>query len=301
MVGQDRHVGRASVARAASYSRRVTSPAPTSTDAVGPAPTTSLLDRFRLTDRVALVTGAGRGIGAATAIGFADAGADVALVARTATQLEEVAEQVRRRGRRAIVLPADVNDVDRFAELVGATVEAFGRLDVVVNNAGGTAPAPLLATSVRASEAAFHFNVTTAFELTRVAVPHLLATGGNVINISSALGHLRDRGFAAYGTAKAALAHLTRLTAADLAPRVRVNAIACGSIATAALETVLTNEAIRTAMEQGTPLRRLGEPEEIAAAALWLASPAGAFVTGKIIEVDGGIETPNLSLGLPDL
>ena len=125
--------------------------------------------------------------------------------------------------------------------------------------------------------------------------------GGAIVNISSAIGRLSDRGFVAYGTAKAALTHMTRLMAADLAPRIRVNAIAVGSVATSALETVLTDDALREQMESGTPLRRLGEPDDIALAALYLASPAGSFVTGKVLEVDGGLEAPNLALGLPDL
>ena len=187
-------------------------------------------------------------------------------------------------------------------ELVDRAVGEFGRIDIVVNNAGGSAPRALLDTSERMMEKAFHFNVTTAFELSRRAAPHLLATGeGSILNISSAMGRLRDRGFVAYGTAKAALAHMTRLMAADLAPKVRVNAIAVGSVATSALDVVLTNEDLRRQMVEATPLKRLGEVEDIAAAALWLTSPAGSFVTGKVIEVDGGIEAPNLPLGLPDL
>jgi 7-alpha-hydroxysteroid dehydrogenase len=125
--------------------------------------------------------------------------------------------------------------------------------------------------------------------------------GGSIVNISSAMGRLRDRGFAAYGTAKGALAHLTRLMAADLAPRIRVNAIAVGSVATSALEVVLTNDDLRNEMVEGTPLKRLGEPEDIALGVLYLASPAGSFITGKVLELDGGIETPNLGLNLPDL
>ena len=125
--------------------------------------------------------------------------------------------------------------------------------------------------------------------------------GGAIVNISSAIGRLSDRGFVVYGTAKAALTHMTRLMAADLAPRIRVNAIAVGSVATSALETVLTDDALRTQMEDGTPLRRLGQPDDIALAALYLASPVGSFVTGKVLEVDGGLEAPNLALGLPDL
>jgi 7-alpha-hydroxysteroid dehydrogenase len=261
-----------------------------------------LVDRFRLTDRVAVVTGAGRGIGAACARALAEFGADVVLTARTESQLREVAADIERLGRRALVVPADVSDLSTLPALVDATVAEFGRLDVVVNNAGGSMPQPFLDTSVKAFEGAFHFNVTTAFALTQAATPHLLEHGhGAVVNISSVMGRVRDRGFAAYGTAKAALAHLTRLLAADLAPRVRVNAIAVGSVATSALEIVLTNDALRTEMVDKTPLKRLGEPEDIALAALYLASDAAGFVTGKVWEVDGGIEAANLGLGLPDL
>jgi len=125
--------------------------------------------------------------------------------------------------------------------------------------------------------------------------------GGSAVNISSAMGRMADRGFVAYGTAKAALTHMTRLLAADLAPKVRVNAIAVGSTATSALEIVLGDEAVHAEMVRRTPLRRLGDAEDIALAVLYLASPASSWVTGKILEVDGGLEEANLELGLPDL
>jgi 7-alpha-hydroxysteroid dehydrogenase len=260
-----------------------------------------ILDRFLLTDRVAIVTGGGRGIGAAIAIAYAEAGADVVLAARTGEQLAHVAEQVTALGRGAATVPCDLNDLDAVGGIVDAAMTRFGRIDVVVNNAGGSPPRPFLDTSTGALERAFHFNVTTAFALSKAAAPHLLDAGGaSILNISSAMGRLTDRGFVAYGTAKAAMAHMTRLLASDLAPRVRVNALAVGSVATSALATVLDGD-LRGRMEAATPLRRLGQPDDIAAAALWLASPAGSFVTGKVIEVDGGIEAPNLALGLPDL
>jgi 7-alpha-hydroxysteroid dehydrogenase len=123
----------------------------------------------------------------------------------------------------------------------------------------------------------------------------------SVINISSVVGRVAGRGYLAYGTAKAALAHYTRLAASDLAPRIRVNAIAVGSVATSALEIVLTDDSLRGQMEKATPLGRIGDPEDIAAAVVFLASPAGRYVTGKILEVDGGLDRPNLDLGLPDL
>jgi len=262
----------------------------------------SVLDQFLLTDRVAIITGAGRGIGAAIARTFADVGADVVIASRTKEQLDEVAADVRAAGRQAVVVPCDVTDSANLEELVRRAVAEFGRIDVVVNNAGGTNPRPMLDTSEGFFERAFHFNVTTAFALSKVAVPHMLnGDGGSIVNISSAMGRFRDRGYVAYGTAKAALAHMTRLMAADLAPRIRVNAIAVGSVATSALETVLHDDAIRSEMVDKTPLRRLGRPDDIALGALWLASPAGSYVTGKVIEIDGGIEASNLDLRLPDL
>ena len=262
----------------------------------------TVLDRFRVDGRAAIVTGAGRGIGAACALALAEAGADVVLASRTVEQLEAVAKEIDGLGRRALVAPIDVNDNDSVASLVDRSIEAFGRVDIVINNAGGTMPRPMLDTSPGYLERSFHFNVTSAFVLSKAAAPHMLAAGeGSIVNIGSAIGRLRDRGMLAYGTAKAAMMHMTRLMAADLAPKVRVNAIAVGSIATSALEVVLESDELREQMIQGTPLKRLGEPDDIALAALYLASPAASFVTGKVMEVDGGLEEANLELGLPDL
>ncbi|MGH3439942.1 MAG: SDR family oxidoreductase [Sciscionella sp.] len=261
-----------------------------------------ILDRFRLTGQVAIVTGAGRGIGAATARALAEAGADVVICSRTESQLHEVAAAIAAAGRTAHVVTADVSDLDAAAALAQAAYDTFGRLDLVVNNVGGSMPGPFLDTTPKYLEDAFHFNVSTAHALARAAVPLMLAgDGGAVVNISSIMGRVRDRGYLAYGTAKAALAHYTQLAAADLAPRVRVNAIAVGSVATSALEIVVSNEELRTRMEQATPLRRLGDPDDVAAAVVYLASAAGGYVTGKLLEVDGGLEASSLNLGLPDL
>jgi 7-alpha-hydroxysteroid dehydrogenase len=273
-----------------------------------------ILDRFLVTDRVAVVTGAGRGIGAATAVALAQAGADVVISARTEDQLAKVARQVEAAGRRAVIVPADLSDLDAAAGLADAAVHAFGRLDIVVNNVGGALPRPFLATKPRHLADAFQFNVTVAHRLTQAAVPHLLAGAtaagdsaaspphaGAVVNISSAMGRVAGRGYLAYGTAKAALAHYTRLAAADLAPRILVNAIAVGSAATSALDIVLTDDTLRRQMEEAIPLGRIADPEEVAAAVLYLVSPAGSYLTGKILEVDGGIDRPNFDLGLPDL
>jgi 7-alpha-hydroxysteroid dehydrogenase len=260
-----------------------------------------ILDRFRVTDRVAIVTGAGRGIGAASAVALAQAGADVVISARTEDQLHKVAREIEAAGRRAHVVQADLSDLDAAAALAAAAQDAFGRLDIVVNNVGGAMPRAFLDTKPRHLENAFQFNVSVAHALTRAAVPHLLETRGSVVNISSVMGRVAGRGYVAYGTAKAALAHYTRLAALDLAPRVRVNAIAVGSVATSALDIVMTNDELRTQMEGNTPLGRIGEPEDIAATVLFLASSAGAYITGRVVEADGGIGAPNLDLGLPDL
>src|SRR6185312_8957031 len=193
-----------------------------------------ILDRFRVTGQAAVVTGAGRGIGAATAIALAQAGADVLISARTEDQLAKVAREIEAAGRRAVVVPADLSDLDAAAGLAEAAVSAFGRLDIVVNNVGGAMPRPFLDTAPRHLSRAFEFNVATAHSLTRAAVPHLLAATENgttsaVINITSTVGRVAGRGYLAYGIAKAALAHYTRLAAADLAPRIRVNGIAVGA------------------------------------------------------------------------
>jgi 7-alpha-hydroxysteroid dehydrogenase len=263
---------------------------------------TQVADRFRLDGKVAVVTGAGRGIGAASALALAGQGADVLVSARTAAQLDDVVGEVEKLGRRAVAVPADLSDLDATAGLAGAAVEAFGRIDVVVNNVGGTMPRAFLDTSTGYLARAFSFNVLTAHALTRAAVPHLLAAGGgSVVNISSALARLSGRGYLAYGTAKAALAHWGELAAADLAPKIRVNTIAVGSVATSALDLVTGDDALRAQVESVPLLRRIGDVEDIAAAVVYLASPASGYVTGTLVEVDGGLDRPNLDLGLPDL
>lgn len=269
----------------------------------------SILDRFTLTDHVAVVTGAGRGIGAATAVALAEAGADVLISSRTEAQLAEVAQRIEATGRRAVVVPADLADTDEVAGLAQAAYDAFGRLDVVVNNVGGTIPNAFLDTDVAYLEESFHFNVATAHALSRAAVPLMLASAGgpddprqkSITSISSMMGRTAARGYLAYGVAKAALAHWTRLAATDLSPGIRVNGVYVGSVMTSALEFVAGVPAMKQQMEEATPLGRIGEAEDIAAAVVYLSSRAGQFVTGKLLEVDGGIQQPNLDLGLPDL
>ncbi|HWP64866.1 MAG TPA: glucose 1-dehydrogenase [Candidatus Limnocylindria bacterium] len=253
-----------------------------------------ILDLFKLTDQVAIVTGAGRGIGRGIALAYAEAGAHVVCAARSVAQIEETAAGVRARGRRALAVECDVNERAQLERLVAATLAEFGRIDLLVNNAGGWLPKDALRTSEKAFEEAFHFNVTSAFALTRLVVPHMVerAGGGAIVNISSRAGGLVQGGFAAYGTAKAALSFLSRILGAEFAPKVRVNAIAVGAVDTSALAIVMTDENLRREFERNTPMGRIGHVEDIAACAVYLASPAAAWVTGKVFEVDGGSEIP---------
>jgi 7-alpha-hydroxysteroid dehydrogenase len=252
-----------------------------------------ILDRFKLDGRVAVVTGAGRGIGEGAALAFAEMGAHVVCAARTPDQIEATAEKVRGFGGRALAVPCDVTDRAQLENLVERTVAEFGRVDVVVNNAGGSPPKPALRTSEVMFESALRFNVTSAFLLSRLAIPHMLeGDGGSIVNISSAAGRFPQAGFVAYGTAKAALSFMTRQLAAEFAPKVRVNAIAVGAVATSALAPFL-DDSLRAKMESLTPMARIGEVEDIALMALYLASPASSWVTGKVMEVDGGSESTN--------
>lgn len=261
-----------------------------------------ILDMFRLNGRVAIITGAGRGIGAAIATAFAEVGADVVIGSRTEEQLRDVAATVKKAGRRAGVVTGDLSTRAGLEKLVQCALDEFGRLDVVVNNVGGSLPMPFLNTTEEHFNEALLWNVTTAFNLTQLAVPHMLKQGaGSVINIASAIGQFPDRGFSAYGTAKAALIHLTKNLACDLAPKIRVNAIAPGAIATSALDVVLTNEPIKKMMVEMTPLKRIGLVEDVAAGAVYLASPASAYITGRVIDIDGGLRRANLEMGIPDL
>jgi 7-alpha-hydroxysteroid dehydrogenase len=262
-----------------------------------------ILDRFRLDGHVAVVTGAGQGIGRGIALGLAEAGATVVVGARTQADLDEVVARIEETGGRALAVVTDVLVEDDRRRLVDSAVDRFGRLDVLVNNAGGTGPRPAMATSERFFDMAMKFNVTAPFLMSQLGAQAMVDTAGrgSIVNISSRSSDMVLSSFVAYGAGKAALNQMTRNLAAELAPLVRVNAIGVGGVATQGLEVVLTDDDLRAQFEGNTPMGRPGEPEDIACAALYLASAASSWVTGKLLHVDGGCERPAIDVPAPRL
>jgi 7-alpha-hydroxysteroid dehydrogenase len=249
------------------------------------------VERFSLHGKVALVTGAGRGIGAGIARGFTEAGATVAVVARTRADVDEVVDELVASGSQALALTADVRDLDSLPEVIDRTVAEFGGLDILVNNAGGEISPPFLDTRVDHIKDAIHFNVLVPFELSRLAVPHLLERpGASILNISSQTTLVSVRGSLAHHTGKTAESQLTLSMAADLGPRIRVNALLPGPIETEALRRYFDekDDSLRHSLADHTRMKRLGTPDDVASAAIFLSSPAASWITGLLMELTGG-------------
>lgn len=243
---------------------------------------------FSLKGQVALVTGGGAGIGKAISLMFAEAGADVACTDLKPEDAEAVAQECQSFGGRAIGLKLDVTKEEERVQVVEKIVKELGKLTVLINNAGGGGPKPF-DMPMGDFEWAFQLNLFSLFRLSQLAHPHMKAAGGGaIVNISSMAGENKNKRMCSYGASKAAVNHLTRNMAFDLGPdNIRVNAIAPGAIRTAALATILTPEIEKTMLKH-TPLARLGEGTDIAAAALYLVSPASAWVSGQVLTVSGG-------------
>jgi 7-alpha-hydroxysteroid dehydrogenase len=192
---------------------------------------------------------------------------------------------------------------ENLARLVSVTVEQFGRLSILVNNAGGTPPRPAMQTSSRYLTTALQFNVVAPFLLSQLAAQAMVDTNGSgsVVNISSRSSDMVMSCMVAYGAGKAALNMMTQNLAAEFAPRVRVNAIGVGGVATQSMNFVMSNDQLRIQYESNTPMARIGTPRDIAAAALYLASPASSWVTGVMLRVDGGTTKPAFELPAPPL
>ncbi|HEY8203049.1 MAG TPA: SDR family NAD(P)-dependent oxidoreductase [Actinomycetota bacterium] len=255
-----------------------------------PVSATATEQTGRLAGKVALVTGASRGIGAAVARAFSEAGARVALAARDETALLQRSRELNEAGGHAIAVPTDVSDAAAVARLVERVVSTFGRLDVACNNAagGGHPPTPLADVTVEAFDSAFAVNLRGVFVAMRHEIPAMLETGGGaIVNMSSTAGSQGVGGLAAYVSTKHGLEGLTKVAALDYADRgVRVNAIAPGPILTDNL--TRAGPAVQQAAADAMPMRRIGRPDEVAAAAVWLCSDDAAFVTGATLVIDGG-------------
>lgn len=252
----------------------------------------SILDLFRVDDRVAVVTGSGRGIGRGIAIALAEAGADVVVTSRRAEDVHEVAERVRETGRRALEVPGDLKEAGMPRRIAEATLDEFGHLDIWVNNAGGTDDAhvkPMTQVTDDELRDMFELNMIAAAAGSREAALRM-ERGGAIVNVSSGAGMRAAPNTAAYAASKAALLNLTQTMAAELAPQgIRVNAISPGMVPTDSFYRVLEfTEADLERLARTVPLGRLGTPEDMAAAVLYFASPASGWVTGQNILIGGG-------------
>lgn len=243
-----------------------------------------------LDGRVAVVTGGGRGIGRAVALALADAGADVAVaVSRELEAAEETAEAIRQKGRRALARRADVSDSAQAEDLIAAAVEALGRIDILVNNAGVTRDGLLLRMSDADWDAVLDANLKGAFHCTRSALRRMLRQrSGRIVNITSVMGLTGNAGQANYCASKAGLIGLTKATAKEVGAR----GITCNAVAPGWIRTRMTAglpEEVAERVRQQIPLGRLGEPEDVAGAVVFLCSPAASYITGQVLVVDGGL------------
>lgn len=243
-----------------------------------------------LAGKVAIITGASRGIGETTARAFAAAGATVALAARDGQALATLAEEIQTQGGQALAVPTDVSQAAEVERLVAQTLSAYGRLDVAFNNAagGGLPPTPLAEIPVEAYESSLAVTLRGVFLAMKYEIPAMLASGGGaIVNMSSTAGLSGVRGMAPYVASKHGVIGLTKVAALDYAQRnIRVNAVAPGPIRTHRIAQLPA--AAREQIEAAVPMRRIGRPEEVAATIVWLCSDQAAFITGATLPIDGG-------------
>ena len=249
-----------------------------------------------LKDKIAVVTGASRGIGKGIALDFADAGADVALAARSVGDLEEVAREVEKRGRKALVVKMDAFKYDEVEAAIDQTVAQFGRLDVLVNNAGGSRNVDkgwlgFMDVDVETVDEVFKLHVSSPYAAAKRAARAMIdqGEGGSIINITSALAFYPSLRVQNYSASKVALQEMTKLWAIDLGPhKIRVNAIGPGITRSATTDKLFPNKQAEEAAAENIPLGCLGEPSDIGACAVFLASDAGQWISGATIMISGG-------------
>lgn len=251
-----------------------------------------ILDRFKLDKKVAIVTGAGKGIGACTAQSLAEVGAAVVCVARTQADVDQRVNAITDMGGKALAVAADVTDAADRQRLIDATMAHFGRIDVLVNNAGGTGHGPTELIDDEQVYQAMRVNFMAPVYLTRACIPLMREQGGGaVVNISSGMSRVANVGSIPYGGAKAAQEQATRMMAIEFSPDIRINAIRVGAIRTENMQTNLLDRmpGVEEKLSAWTPVGRIGMPEDIAAAVVYLSTEASSYVTGKILDVDGGM------------
>lgn len=259
------------------------------------------LEQFNLAGQVAIVTGAGKGVGQGIARVLAEAGATVVGTARTESDIVATIDGIEAAGGQGLALVADAMSRADGERVVSTAIEQFGRIDILINNVGGATYARFLDITDDDFKLAFDWCVTSTFIMSQLVAPHMIEAGrGNIVNISSGSARFGIRALAAYCTAKGALEALTRAMAQELAPKIRVNAIALGSFATDGLQSSLDlMPGSLEKMNEATPLHRLGNVEDLGRLCVYL-STADCYATNAIFHVDGGIESNNSPLPIPD-
>ena len=249
------------------------------------------MDLFNLEGKVAVVTGAGKGIGKGMALGLADAGADVVVVARTQTDIDQTVAEIEQNGRKAMGISTDVKKKEEIEKMVEEALQTFGKIDILVNNAGMNIRTPALDVPEEEWELIIQTNMKSVFLASQAVGKHMVEQGhGSIINISSVAGQVALRTGVAYAATKAGIIQMTKTLALEWGKHnVRVNAIAPWYFRTPLTEKLLANEEYYNEIISRTPLRRVGDVKELVGPAVFLASEASSYVTGHTIFVDGGM------------